>query len=310
MAKVIVVTPVYSTARNQRMPMLLQALLWAQQQTHQDMVHVIVDDGSTDETPDVLERIARRHPSVLVFHQPNSGSSAAVNFGVEQALKTVMPDYITISHSDDLLLPTSLEQRIAIAERYAAAMVYSDMLAFSQHDDGLWLYRAPDFSDGGAFYHSMLNGGYLPFATMLWKRDFFLDRLGGYDREITSAEDLDIAIRSARELSLTGDTHASFHSPTVAYRFHDNNLGTQNVKDGTKWRCYKRIVRKHFQGRTYPYHLARYGFRMLRTMIPNSIKTPLRHVRDYLLSSPRLPYAHELADEMRQVESGARLLLE
>lgn len=150
----------------------------------------------------------------------------------------------------------------------------------------------------------------MPFPTMLWKRDFFLDRLGGYDSEITSAEDLDIAIRSARELSLTANTHAVLHSPTVAYRFHDHNIGRQNIKDGTKWRCYKRILRKHLRGRRYQYHLARYGFYLARAMIPESLKAPLRHARDYLLSSPSLPYAHELADEMRRVESGARLLLE
>lgn len=173
MAKVMVVTPVYSTARNQRMPVLLQAILWAQQQTHQDMVHVIVDDGSTDETPDVLERIARRHPSVFVFHQPNSGSSAAVNFGVEQALKTVMPDYITISHSDDLLLPASLEERVATAERHGAVMVYSDMVAFYQHGDGLLFYRARDFADSDVLYRHLLGGWGHAFSDHAVEAGFF-----------------------------------------------------------------------------------------------------------------------------------------
>src|SRR3989344_4807417 len=108
---VLVVTPVFCSKENKRLSMLLQNIYWVGQQSLRDYLHVIVDDGSTDETPNLLDRFASIHDNLLVYHKRNGGSSEAINFGVEQSLKKVNPRFVTIIHSDDLLLPNSLESR-------------------------------------------------------------------------------------------------------------------------------------------------------------------------------------------------------
>ena len=86
MVRVLIVTPTYCTRENKRLPLLLQTVYWIRQQTHTDYEHVVVDDGSTDDTPRILERLARDDARLTVFRQENRGSSAAINFGVSQAV--------------------------------------------------------------------------------------------------------------------------------------------------------------------------------------------------------------------------------
>ena len=125
MSKVFVVTPAYCTEENRRLPLLLQTIYWVQQQTHKDYLHIVVDDESTDSTPEVLERLSQSNTNLKVFRKKNGGSSAAINYGVEQALALDKPDYITVCHSDDVLLPESLDVRVKLASKSGAELVYT-----------------------------------------------------------------------------------------------------------------------------------------------------------------------------------------
>ena len=138
---------------------------------------------------------------------------------------------------------------------------------------------------------------------MLWDARFFLDHVGGYDPDIRSAEDWDIALRTARALTMVHARSAPLSRPTVLYRVHKNNLGPQNIKDGTRWSCYKRIFAKHLKGGDYQLALARSGFRILRALLPEPIKKPLRILRDSVLTTPPLrllPYADEFVRELER----------
>ena len=137
MARVLVVTPTYCTEENRRLPLLLQTIYWVRRQTHKDYLHIIVDDESTDSTPEVLERLSKSDPNLKVFRKQNGGSSAAVNYGVERAVGIDKPDYITVCHSDDVLLPESLAVRVQLASKSGAELVYTDEVLI--HDTGVLL---------------------------------------------------------------------------------------------------------------------------------------------------------------------------
>ncbi|MEE2776428.1 MAG: glycosyltransferase [Acidobacteriota bacterium] len=93
MSRVLVVTPTYGTEANGRLRLLLQTIASVRQQTHRDYIHVVVDDGSTDCTLDVLERLARSDERLRVATKRNGGSSSAINYGVESFLAQETPDY-------------------------------------------------------------------------------------------------------------------------------------------------------------------------------------------------------------------------
>ena len=270
MSKVFVITPAYCTEENRRLPLLLQTIYWVQQQTHKDYLHIVVDDESTDSTPEVLERLSQSNPNLKVFRKENGGSSAAVNYGVEQALALDKPDYITVCHSDDVLLPESLDVRVQLASKSGAELVYTDEVVI--YDTGLppKHRRAREYSTADELFRALLQHqrAGIPKATMLWGADFFLHKLQGYDDRLTSAEDWDIALRSAKELAAMQATHATAHSVTVARRKHEHSLRNQNLRDGTKERCYEVIFRKHLNDDEYRTAMARGRERLTKLRRP------------------------------------------
>ena len=54
-------------------------------QTHTNLEILLVDDGSTDSTPEILDRMALEDTRIRVFHKENGGSSSARNLGIDEA---------------------------------------------------------------------------------------------------------------------------------------------------------------------------------------------------------------------------------
>ncbi|SCL28057.1 Glycosyltransferase involved in cell wall bisynthesis [Micromonospora rhizosphaerae] len=114
---VSVVVPVYNT-----MPYLRTCLSSLLEQTigTDRMEIVAVDDGSTDGSGRLLDRLAARHPGIKVVHQANSGGPAApCNRGLELATGR----YVFFLGSDDHLGPEALERLVAAADRYGSDVV-------------------------------------------------------------------------------------------------------------------------------------------------------------------------------------------
>ena len=82
---------------------------------------VVVDDGSTDDTPRVLAAFADR---VRVVRQPNAGVCGATNRGVEEARGA----YLTFLDGDDVLLPGKIQAQVDVLEsRPEVGLVYCDL---------------------------------------------------------------------------------------------------------------------------------------------------------------------------------------
>ena len=77
-------------------------------QTFSQWELLLIDDGSTDQTPALIDDFAKKDPRIFAFHQKNKGVSAARNKGLDQAAG----EYIVFLDADDLLTPNSLETRI------------------------------------------------------------------------------------------------------------------------------------------------------------------------------------------------------
>lgn len=98
--KVSVIIPAYNCERF--LPETLDCLL---NQTIRDIQIVIVNDGSTDGTAEVINRYAEKYPFILPVYQENAGVSAARNNGIEKA----EGEYLLFLDSDDILSPEALE---------------------------------------------------------------------------------------------------------------------------------------------------------------------------------------------------------
>ncbi|GAA1710380.1 hypothetical protein GCM10009809_03400 [Isoptericola hypogeus] len=119
--RVSVVVPVYNAARfvEEAVRSVFDQTLPAEQ------VEIIaVDDGSTDDSPGVLRRLAQEHPRMQVLTQPNSGSAAAPrNAGIRAATGT----YLFFLDADDLLTPHALENLVDAADAVDADVALGRM---------------------------------------------------------------------------------------------------------------------------------------------------------------------------------------
>jgi glycosyltransferase involved in cell wall biosynthesis len=124
--KVSVIVPVYNPGRY--IEPCIDSLL-AQTMPAEELELVFVDDGSTDETPARLDRLAAEHPQVLVIHRENSGwSGTPRNDGIEAS----SGEYVQFVDQDDLLGPEALERLYARAKEVDADVVIGRAVGFGR----------------------------------------------------------------------------------------------------------------------------------------------------------------------------------
>ena len=95
-----VIVPVYNCA-----PYVERCVRSITAQTHKDLEIICVNDGSTDGSGEILDRLAREDARIQVIHQKNAGASAARNTGIDRATGAL----ITFVDSDDAIEPDMYE---------------------------------------------------------------------------------------------------------------------------------------------------------------------------------------------------------
>lgn len=88
-----VIMPAYNSERY-----ISEAIESVLRQSYKNWELVIVDDGSSDRTPEIIDEYAETDPRIKVFHKKNAGVSAARNF----ALDNIYGEYVTFIDSDDV----------------------------------------------------------------------------------------------------------------------------------------------------------------------------------------------------------------
>ena len=101
MPKVSVIVPVYNVEKYLR-----QCLDSLVNQTLQDIEIICINDGSTDGSPDILKKYAKKDSRIKVFSKANSGYGATMNWGLSKA----SAEYIGIVESDDFIEPDMYEK--------------------------------------------------------------------------------------------------------------------------------------------------------------------------------------------------------
>jgi glycosyltransferase involved in cell wall biosynthesis len=121
------IIPVYN--RPDRVVIAVQSVL---DQTYRPIEIILVDDGSTDETPEVLAQLASEHPGeILVLRQNNGGAGLARETGRRAA----SGDFIQYLDSDDYLLPNKFTDQVkALTNHPECAIAYGSTIHC--RDDG------------------------------------------------------------------------------------------------------------------------------------------------------------------------------
>lgn len=151
-------------------------------QTMDDLELIVVDDGSTDTTREVLRRF-EGDPRMRVVEQNNAGCSAARNRGAAAATG----NYIAIVDADDVCWPHKLEYQIdCFRQRPQLAVVGTHARMIGPRGQHLGVVRTPP--DHGTIAEGMQHSMQFCHATILIRADVF-ERLGGYDESYPTSED-------------------------------------------------------------------------------------------------------------------------
>lgn len=128
--EVSVIVPVYNAGKY-----LKQCLESLANQTLRNMEFILVNDGSTDSSPEIMQKYSDADPRFRIFHQENRGLSAARSKGLEKA----QGKYVGFTDSDDWILPDMFEKLFRTAEEQNADVVQCGHFFFSSEDG----YRIP-----------------------------------------------------------------------------------------------------------------------------------------------------------------------
>jgi glycosyltransferase involved in cell wall biosynthesis len=202
---VSIVVTTYNDARY-----LGEALASALAQTARAVEVIVVDDGSTDDTPVVLAAF----PGVRVIAQPNQGLAAARNTGWRAARGA----YVVFLDADDRLLPDAVALNLArFAGRPDCGFVYGGYEIIDA--DGHPLQAPVLIGPGDDPYAALLEGNCVGMhGTVMYRRDC-LETAGGFDRAYRACEDYDLYLRLARDHPV-----ASGPDPVAQYRWHSENM--------------------------------------------------------------------------------------
>jgi glycosyltransferase involved in cell wall biosynthesis len=162
-------------------------------QTFTDYEIIVVDDGSTDNTQELLAPLAKAKKIQVVAQAP-AGVSAARNRGVSLA----RAPYIAFLDSDDLFLPTKLEKQLRLFQAEPnLGFVHCSFAKFEDQGPELGVRDTSRFS--GWIYPQILKEWSVLMAMpcMLVRTDA-IKEVGGFDESLTWAEDLDLWRRLAR----------------------------------------------------------------------------------------------------------------
>lgn len=129
-SKIAIVLPVYNVA-----PYLKECLDSIIRQTHSNFTVFAIDDGSTDDSPNILDEYALKDKRIQVFHRVNKGVSAARNFALELIEKDTSYGFISFIDSDDTIFINFLEEHLKHINKTNSDVSICGFLKFSNKND-------------------------------------------------------------------------------------------------------------------------------------------------------------------------------
>lgn len=208
---VSVVIPTYNRAH-----MIGETLNSVLAQTYRSFEIIVVDDGSADNTPEVL---AHYGPPVHYMRcENNIGKAAARNTGIRIA----RGDYIALLDSDDLWLPNKLQAQMDVFdEQPDLKWVYSDCYMFDGRTGAnICTWSSHSRLYAGSIFELLFQNNFIASPTPVFWRQVF-DEVGYFDETLQrhQPEDADMWLRAAAIFPI-----GLVSKPLARFRLHPNSL--------------------------------------------------------------------------------------
>lgn len=184
MMKVSVVIPCYNVAN-----LVIRALESVAAQDYHEVELICVDDGSTDQTLDVLKSWKAKYPDMHILEQKNHGSNSARNKGTQSASGT----YIQFLDADDVLEPSKLSTQVKAAEKAGFPPIVVG--SYRKIDEqGKKVYEKNYTVDRTLSWSDLMRTDLGITSSNLFKRDSVF-QAGSWDEGLKSSQEYDMMFR-------------------------------------------------------------------------------------------------------------------
>jgi len=224
MPRVSVVITSYNRA--QFLPECLESVL---SQTFRDFEVLVIDDGSTDNTPDLMRSYG---PPVRYIRQMNQGVVAAYNKGIELA----SGEYVAFLDSDDAFMPYALQMGVEIFDKHPEVGL-SHGQAYLVDNEGNMIGLKIPYRSKGSFVRSgkeeiksLIMGNYITGSTTMVRRRCF-GVVGLFDNTFCyGSEDFEMWIRLTKKHDV-----AYIDKPLAKYRVHAQSISARRNPEEVQW---------------------------------------------------------------------------
>ena len=192
-------------------PHAIQSVL---DQTFEDFEIIVVDDASTDNTKEVIEKFEDER-ICYIRHKKNKGGSATRNTGIKHSRGR----FIAFLDDDDLWMPTKLEKQLdLIKNNPRIGVVYTGALEIN-NSGKVRGFHIP--SRRGNIFPDILRKNYVGSCSRVLVRKECLDKSGFFDENLPAIQDFDLWVRLAKRYEFD-----YVEEPLVLYRVHEKRIST------------------------------------------------------------------------------------
>jgi len=204
MPRISVIIPCYNYS-----PLVGRAIESVLNQTYHDFEVIVIDDGSTDNSAEVILKFSQ----IRYFYQKNKGPNAARNTGIQAATG----EFIALLDADDEWLPDKLERQIVIMEtRPEVGLVFSNVFLVEGLSGAIIGTYPRHFFHEGHVIKKLFMNQFIPSPTPLIRRSVF-EQVGLFNPNTIGSDDWEMWLRISAKFNF-----ACIYEPLAKYTLHSS----------------------------------------------------------------------------------------
>jgi cellulose synthase/poly-beta-1,6-N-acetylglucosamine synthase-like glycosyltransferase len=243
-----VLMPVYNAEKY-----LAAAVESVLKQTFADFEFLIIDDGSSDRSLQILQSYAAKETRIRLTSRPNTGYVVALN----EMLAKARGEFVARMDADDIALPERFARQVAFLRQHSDVLCVGTAQEWIDEDGDVLTHWQPT-ANSAELQQLMLSGqNHLCHPSAMMRREAAI-AVGGYDESLIPSEDLDLWLKLGEigQLSNLPET-------LLKYRIHTSSVSETRVKQQTQSAqeaCRRAWQRRGIQGRYEVTESWRHGF--------------------------------------------------
>jgi glycosyltransferase involved in cell wall biosynthesis len=228
---VSVIIPTYN-----RENLIVRAIYSVLKQTYQDFEIIVVDDGSTDHTEDVIRQLQNKEKRIIyIKNKKNKGAATARNTGIREA----KGKYIAFQDSDDEWLSGKLEKQMKMFKKapLEIGVIYTGFWRI-EADKKEYIPSDKIIKKEGYIHIELLKGNFVTTQSIVVRKECF-EKVGMFEEDLPRLQDWELVLRLSKYY------HFKFIDDPLLVSHHTPDSISAN--DEALIKAYELIINKHYQ---------------------------------------------------------------